>query len=197
MEPSINYPSNRNSFFPHQDPRPIGAGIELWRGYFQSVRPAIGRMLINVDISTGVMYRSGRLIDLALDFLGRSGSPNALSSQHGLPDRERLRLQQFISGIKITTPHLVRNPDRRRLVKKLTRDSARDHTFENGDGQTMTVLEYFRDTLNISLQFPDLICVEVRTTPFLSSHVLSCPVALLPCCYPHGTLRGSTGSVRP
>ena len=197
MEPSINYPSNKNCFFPHQDPRPIGAGIELWRGYFQSVRPAIGRMLINVDISTGVMYRSGRLIDLALDFLGRSGSPNVLSPQHGLPDRERLRLQQFISGIKITTKHYVQNPDRRRLVKKVTRDSARDHTFENGDGQTMTVLEYFRDMLNIALQFPDLICVEVRTTPFLSSHVLSCPVALLPCCYPFGTLRGSTGSVRP
>ena len=199
MQPSIDYPSNKKCFFPGRDSgiRPIGAGIELWRGYFQSVRPAIGRMLINVDISTGVMYRSGRLIDLALEFLGRSGSPNALSPQHGLPNRERLRLQQFISGIKITTPHRARHPDRRRLVEKLTRDSARDHTFENGDGQTMTVLEYFRDKLNISLQFPDLICAEVRTTPFLSSHLFSCPVALVRRCYPLGTLRGSTGSVRP
>ena len=171
MEPSLHYPSNKNSFFPIQEPRPIGGGIELWRGYFQSVRPAIGRMLINVDISTGVMYRFGSFIDLALDFLGRAGTPNALSSHHGLPDRERLRLQQFISGIKVATPHL-QNPNRLRLVKKLTRDSARDHTFETGDGQTMTVLEHFRDILNITLQFPDLICVEVRTT--FSSYHFAC-----------------------
>ena len=198
MDPSLNYPSNKNSFFPdHIEPRPIGGGIELWRGFFQSVRPAIGRMLINVDTSTGVMYRSGNIIDLALDFFGMSGTPNALSSHHGLPDRERLRLSQFISGIKVTTPHNVQNPDRRRLVKKLTRDSARDHTFETGDGQMLTVLEYFRDMLNIPLQFPDLICVEVRTTSFLPSHVFSCPVALFPGGTPPGTLRGSARSVRP
>ena len=29
-------------------------------------------------------------------------------------------------------------------------DSARDHALETGDGQTMTVLEYFRDTLSVS-----------------------------------------------
>ena len=172
MEPSHHYPSNKSSFFPIQEPRPIGGGIELWRGYFQSVRPAIGRVLVNVNLSTGVMYRSGSFIDLALDFLGRAGTPNALSSHHGLPDRERLRLQQFISGIKVATPHHVQNPNRLRLVKKLTRDSARDHTFETGDGQTMTVLEYFRDILNIPLRFPDLICVEVRTT--FSSYHLAC-----------------------
>jgi eukaryotic translation initiation factor 2C len=197
MQPSIDFPSNKNSFFPYQDPRPIGAGIELWRGFFQSVRPAIGRMLINVDISTGVMYRSGSLIDLALDFLGRSGSPNVLSPRHGLPDRERRRLQQFISGLKITTPYRARDPNRRRMVDKLTRDSARDHTFEDGEGRTMTILEYFRDKLNILLQYPDLICVEVRITPFLSSRVFSCPVALIPCRHPFRTLRGSTGSVCP
>jgi len=29
-------------------------------------------------------------------------------------------------------------------------DSAQDHALETGDGQTMTVLEYFRDTLSVS-----------------------------------------------
>jgi eukaryotic translation initiation factor 2C len=29
----------------------------LWRGYFQSVRPAPGRMVINIDISTGTMFK--------------------------------------------------------------------------------------------------------------------------------------------
>ncbi len=200
MEPSLRYPSNKNSFFTDQETRSIGAGLVLWRGYFQSVRPAIDRMLINIDISTGVMYRSGRLLDLALEFLDRPGTPNALAPNpnhgHGLPDRERLRLQQFISGIKIITPYRAQDPDRRRLVKKVTRESARDRTFEIGDGQTMTVLEYYQNQLNIPLQFPDLVCVEVCTIFFLSSRAFSHPVALDPCCNPCRTLRGSTRAAR-
>lgn len=167
MEPSLRYPSNKNSFFTDQieEARPIGGGIVLWRGYFQSLRPAIDRILINVDTATGVMYKPGRLIDLALEVLGRS-TPNALAPQHGLPERERSKLQQFISGMKITTPYRAQDPERRRLVRKVTQESARDRTFDIGEGQTMTVLEYFQNELNIPLQFPDLVCVEVCKTFF-------------------------------
>jgi hypothetical protein len=35
----------------------LGGGMVLWRGYFQSVRPAPGKMVINVDISTGLMFK--------------------------------------------------------------------------------------------------------------------------------------------
>ena len=192
MEPGLRYPSRKSFFFTGQETRPIGAGIELWRGYFQSLRPAIDRMLINIDISTGAMYKSGRLIDLALEFLGLS-TPNALAPRHGLPDRERLRLQQFISGIQITTPY--RDPDRRRLVRKLTRESAQERTFEIGDGQTMTVAQYFQNELNVPLQNPDLICVEVCTIFFLSSHAFSHPVALIQGYNSIRTLPGSTRSV--
>jgi eukaryotic translation initiation factor 2C len=125
-------------------------------------------MLINVDISTSVMYRPGRLIDLALEFLGYSGRPNALAPRLGFPDRERLRLQHFIAGLKVTTPYRSQERDRRRLVKKVTREGAQDRTIEIGDGQIMTVAEYFQDQLNIPLQFPDMVCVEVCTTSLLS-----------------------------
>jgi len=192
MEPSLRYSSKKKHFFTGQETRSIGAGIELWRGFFQSLRPAIDRMLINIDISTGAMYKSGRLIDLALEFLGLS-TPNAL--RHGLPDRERLRLQQFISGIQIVMPY--RDPDRRRLVRKVTRESAHERTFEIGDGQTMTVAQYFQNELNVPLQFPDLICVEVCTIFFLSSHPFSYHVALKQGCNSVRTLPGSTRSVRP
>jgi eukaryotic translation initiation factor 2C len=168
MEPSLRYPLNRNSFFSDQiEPAtPIGGGIVLWRGYFQSLRPAIDRILINVDTAVGVMYMPGRLIELALQVIGRS-TPNSLAPQHGFQERERSKLQQFISGMKITTPHHAQNPERRRIIRRVTQESARDRTFDIGDGQTMTVLEYFRDELNIILQFPDLVCVEVCQTFFV------------------------------
>jgi eukaryotic translation initiation factor 2C len=173
MEPSLRYPSYKNAFFLDQETRQIGGGLVLWRGFFQSVRPAIGRMLININTTTGVMYQPGRLIDLSLEFLGRQGTPNALAPIHGLPDRERVRLQQFLSGIKITTPYRAQDSDRRRLVRRVTRESARDRTFEIDGGQTMTVMEYFRDKLNKPLQYPDLVCVEVCILFFLSAHTFS------------------------
>ena len=71
-EPFLKYPFNVRSFFTREDQRDIGGGIVLWRGYFQSVRPAVGRMLINIDISTGMMYKPGPLIGLCLDFLGKN-----------------------------------------------------------------------------------------------------------------------------
>ena len=121
------------------------------------------------------MYKPGKLIDLALEFLGKPGTLNALAPRYGLSDHERLRLQQFISGIKITTPHRIQDPDRRRLVKKLTCESARDRTLQIRDGETTTVAEYFQDQLYMSLRFPDLICVEVctsRSDPFARAHAL-------------------------
>ena len=91
MDPNLKYPFNVRSFFTEQGKKAIGSGLELWRGYFQSVRPAPGRMLINIDISTGTMYKPGQLIDLCLEFFGRPGNPNILAPSKGLPERERLR----------------------------------------------------------------------------------------------------------
>ena len=87
------------------------------------------------------MHRPGKLIDLALESLGNPGTPFALAPRSGLSDHERLKLQQFILGIKITTPHRAQDADRRRLVRKLTCESAQDLTFQigDGDGETMTV----------------------------------------------------------
>jgi eukaryotic translation initiation factor 2C len=169
----LRWPFNVRSFFTDRETRDIGGGIVLWRGYFQSVRPAIGRMLINVDISTGAMYMPGPLLDLALAVLGRPGNPNALAPRQGLPDRERIRLQRFITGIKITTSHGQREPGRRtprpRVVRKLSKDGARDLTFQLDNGQSTTVAEYFRGVLNGPLRFPDVICVEVRVSLHASS----------------------------
>jgi eukaryotic translation initiation factor 2C len=162
MEPcSMGYPFNARSFFTNQDTRTIPGGVVLWRGYFQSVRPAINRILINVNISTGAMYQHGKLIPLCLDFLGRSKQPQVLTASQ-LPGRELRRLQNFLKGIKVTTPYCARNRNRQRLVHRLTPESARDRTFDVGDGRTVTVMEYFHTQLNIQLHFPDLICVEVR-----------------------------------
>ena len=169
MEPTLHYPFNVRSFFTNLETSAIGAGIVLWRGYFQSVRPAIGRMLINVDISTAAMYKSGPVIDAALEFLGvTQRGPLALAPRHGLPDRELIRLQRYLSGVRVTADIPGRSaPTRRpaRVIKKLTRAGANQLSFTMRDGRSITVAQYFEITHNYKLRFPDIVCVEVCPVP--------------------------------
>ena len=166
MAPNLRYPFNVRSFFTDSETWNIGGGIELWRGYFQSLRPAIGRMLINVDISTGAMFMPGPLMGLALAHLNLAPNrPDALAPRRGLPDTERVRLQRFITGLKITTSHGQREPGRQgprpRVVKKLSKEGATDLRFELDNGQQTTVADYFRGVLGGPLRHPEVICVEV------------------------------------
>ena len=165
MEPTLNpdYAFNIRSFFTDKETKDIGSGLVLWRGYFQSIRPAVGCMLINVDISTGVMYKAGTLLNLCKEFIGHR-DPNALAPRRGFPDRERVKLQRFLTGIRVFT----RNPNtgqmdksRARVVKRLSSAGASDLTFSLRDGGQMTVAQYFARTYKRALQFPDVVCVEV------------------------------------
>ena len=93
--------------------------------------------------------------------------PIALTLKAGgskLPERERLRLQRFISGIRILTTY----PDQSgrvsttpRVVKKISPASAADLQFNTREGGTMLVAQYFQRVLGRPLQHPDLPCVEV------------------------------------
>ena len=164
MEPTMKYPFNVRSFFTDKETKDIGGGIVLWRGYFQSVRPGIGKMLINVDISTGTMYKPGPLINLCCDFLGRTGRPDILAPKRGFPDRERIRLQRFLTGVRILTTQAGEGKVNRtpRTIKKISAAGAADMSFKLREGGQQTVAEYFRRAQNRPLQFPDLLCAEVR-----------------------------------
>ncbi|KAJ6566989.1 argonaute-like protein [Mycena capillaripes] len=158
MEPAQKFPTKGRSFFTPSETKSIGAGLVLWRGYFQSIRPALGRVLINVDISTGVMYQPGPLIDLCLAFLGKN-NPNLLTKQ--MPDRERIALGRFITGIRVQTQDSGSGAVRARVVRKITKEGADDSSFTMRAGGTKTVAQYFREQSGRPLRFPGLLCVEV------------------------------------
>ncbi|KAI6043152.1 argonaute-like protein [Pisolithus marmoratus] len=128
-----------------------------------SVQPAIGCLLINVNISMGTMYKAGPLTDLCLDSLGRPGQLQLLSPKKGMPDRERIRLQQFIAGIWIITMYtgqcVWKTPH---VIKKLSTAGANSLSFTMHDSMMMTIAQYFHNILNRPLTFPDNIhCIEV------------------------------------
>ncbi|KAJ8580661.1 argonaute-like protein [Rhizopogon salebrosus TDB-379] len=174
MEPTMKYPFNVRSFFTNRETKDIGSGLVLWRGYFQSVRPAIGQLLINVDISTGTMYKPGSLMDLCLEFFGRPGQHAVLSPRNGLPDRERIRLQRFVSGIRIRTTYAGENKSPR-VVKKLSNAGAADLSFTLRDGTSRTVAQYFQTILNRPLRFPNNLCVEVGSGALIPLELCTVP----------------------
>ncbi|KIM43534.1 hypothetical protein M413DRAFT_25887 [Hebeloma cylindrosporum] len=142
MSPNLAFPFNSRSFFTPENKRSIGGGMEIWRGYFQSIRPSQDRMYLNVDISSAVMFKEGPLIE-------------RLSGER-LNDRDRFFLQRFLATLKVS----VRGQSRIRPIHKLTAQGANKTIFTLRQGSTMSVADYFRNVLNTRLVYPDVICVE-------------------------------------
>ncbi|TFK64153.1 argonaute-like protein [Pluteus cervinus] len=172
MAPSLVHPYNARSFFTERQTSPIGRGIVLWRGYFQSARPAIGKMVINVDISTGMMYLPGRLIGLCLEHLGLGNNVQGLEGTR-LSDRDRTKLSRFLSSLRIVTNH--GGATRKYTIKRITKEGANALNFEIGPGRQITVANYFKSQANVQLQFPNLICVETPAGAFLPLELCDVP----------------------
>ncbi|KAG9088958.1 hypothetical protein FRC06_001770, partial [Ceratobasidium sp. 370] len=141
MEPIMRYPHNSRSFFTDRETWAIGGGIELWRGYSQSVRPGLRSMLMNIDVSTGAMYAPGPMIDVCRAILG-DNSPHALVPGQGLSGR---------NGNVSTTPKVLRN---------ISNVSAANYNFTLSDGTEISVAQYFL-SMGITLQYPNYVCIEV------------------------------------
>ncbi|KAK6424685.1 hypothetical protein LTR95_016353, partial [Oleoguttula sp. CCFEE 5521] len=68
-----------NKFYPNQvHPgkkfMALGGGLTALRGYYSSVRPAVGRMLLNLNVSTGAFYNNDPIIKL-VEQSGKSTLP--------------------------------------------------------------------------------------------------------------------------
>ncbi|KAF7793688.1 hypothetical protein EIP86_004804 [Pleurotus ostreatoroseus] len=90
-------------------------------------------MLINIDISTGYMYKDGPLIGLCTEFLTtrqRRIQPQQLAPRQGFPERERYRLEKFVAGVRVITTGANGQPSRSpRTIKKLSTAGASDLVF--------------------------------------------------------------------
>lgn len=79
-------------------------------------------------------YKSGSLIDLCIEHLGYR-NPQQLA---GCPERDRIKLQRFISGLRVHTIHTPGQTPR--TIKRITPHSAQNTTFKPRDGPPMTVV---------------------------------------------------------
>ncbi|KAJ6517494.1 argonaute-like protein [Mycena vitilis] len=152
----------RQVFYTALDVKELGSGIVLWRGYFQSLRPAVNRLLVNIDVSSGAMYRAGTLIEVCCAYLGLPTSAPGLMSQLRTSEHVRQRLVRFIVDVRVEWKRIGTQQDKiTRTVKGVSRAGADQETFKLRDGRQMTVAKYFLETAGEPLKYPSLQCVQV------------------------------------
>ncbi|KAF9049360.1 Piwi-domain-containing protein [Hymenopellis radicata] len=143
-----NYPHSARAFFSSAGSKPIGGGLELWRGFFQSVRPTTNSILVNIDTSVTAMYRSGPVLEAALDFVGVRDIRQLPSDERDPKFRE---LERFLKNRLI---HVEGYFGRRtKTIRALIPRGGR-YEFEK-DGRTTTVADHARAAHRLNTRFPD------------------------------------------
>ena len=150
------------SLYNNDNAQRISGGLEVWKGYFMSIRPGAGRLLLNVDTTATTFFAPGKCIDLVSQFLHvRPGEPIKT-----IDDQKALQLEQLLRNLKVLPIHRPAciRPYR---VLGLTSKSARERKFTFGD-EVISVFVYFQRKYNLTLKEPDLPCLVVgsRERPF-------------------------------
>jgi eukaryotic translation initiation factor 2C len=66
--PSMLLATVGRSFFTRNDAKLLGDGAECWMGFHQSLRPARGKLLVNIDVSATAFYEPGTSVRLCILF---------------------------------------------------------------------------------------------------------------------------------
>ncbi|KII94793.1 hypothetical protein PLICRDRAFT_192151 [Plicaturopsis crispa FD-325 SS-3] len=132
-------------------------GLELWPGYFQSVRPVMNRVLVNIDVSAAAMYKRGPLVDTALGLLQKSNKRDLMFNS--IHDTEFRKLRNLLKGVKVVVATDRRKPPGEKRIRDLVIQAGR-YEFDK-DERPITVQEYFARTYNITGWDPLVFGVKV------------------------------------
>ncbi|KAJ7583392.1 Piwi domain-containing protein [Mycena floridula] len=161
-----NFAHKKNAFFSPAGSIDLNNGLELWKGFFQAIRPTIGRMIVNIDTTIAPVYRAGPLVDVAMAVL-RLNDARRLSMNRTDPNFHKLSV--FLKKLRIRTRYgrVEGNEDSGPIkeIKELV-EHAGAYVFEKEQGVETTVFDYFLSTYNIRLRLPDAPGVCVKKKPF-------------------------------
>ena len=165
----------QNTFFPStghpgMEAYDLGSGLVALRGYFASVRPAVGRLLLNLNVSSGAFFKPIHLINLMQEFQGsaeqreaflRMLKVKAVYVKDGQSKSFMEKTKTIVGFAKELTPPTFRVP-RFGNAKQVTFQYT-DQSIPNAQPQAITVLDYFRRQHDITLKRPELPVLNVGT----------------------------------
>jgi hypothetical protein len=101
--------------------------VEIWQGYYQSVRPTPKKMMINIDLGATAFYESGNLVQLVVKILDKK----SVEDLRRIQDRDRTKLERLIKNLRIYVTYHDEDASKRRFrISKLTNTPASNTKFE-------------------------------------------------------------------
>ncbi|KAJ3148183.1 hypothetical protein HDU86_007531 [Geranomyces michiganensis] len=151
--PGMTFVSAGANFYSPEDRTHISGGLEIWRGYHQSIRVLMaGHLGVNVDVAATVFRQGGvTLIELAKTMMR---VPNAAELAKIPYPVLRSRLQAQFKGANVVTTHRA-DLRQRFSIGSFSRETADSCMFEYKGKQT-SVTQYFKAHYNLKLQYPFL-----------------------------------------
>lgn len=83
----------------------LGAGLEVLRGFFVSVRAATARLLVNVQVKYAACYQEGPLGNIISEYQRNS--------------RDVYRLDAFVKRLRVRVTHIVRKSSKGRVIPRM------------------------------------------------------------------------------
>ncbi|KAI3984640.1 hypothetical protein MKX01_004003, partial [Papaver californicum] len=131
--------------------RDIGDGLEVWKGYYQSIRPTQMGLSLNIDVSATSFYQSVNVIDYVMKLL------NLRDTQRPLSDMDRNKIKRALKGVRVELTHREGN---RQKISGITSQPTDQLMFPVGDGTNESVFRYFQHKYGIRLKFPHWPCLQ-------------------------------------
>ncbi|KAN0062034.1 Protein argonaute [Thecaphora frezii] len=192
QEPAKKYRiqgAGRHRYFDENNVEPIFGGAEVWRGFFQSVRPTMSGLVVNVDAAFSAFLSGGDFLTVAAKILnlipggdggggrggrggrGRGGPPGR-GSYPGRPRADGgpipfpvsslspVQLQELRRRLKGCQVRVTHRPtNKAEAFKGFTPKPAGQMSFRLRDGTEHTIVSYFRDKFNYAVRYPNLPCI--------------------------------------
>ncbi|XP_029665997.1 protein argonaute-4 isoform X2 [Formica exsecta] len=150
----------RSLFWNTDDSEPLGGGLSLSRGGFSSA--VLGwKPYINIDVVHKGFPTSQNVISLMAELTrarGQAPSPAEVNDR-----RNREKIEKFLKGLKVI--YQIPGQSRTKRTYRLNGlgPSAVQHQFEC-DGSMITIIQYFAQSKNYNLRYPDLPCLWAGAT---------------------------------
>ncbi|KAL6566896.1 argonaute 5 [Orobanche minor] len=160
---SDSYEVVGRSFFSPElgDAGELGNGLEYWKGFYQSLRPTQMGLSLNIDMSARAFYEPILVSEFVCKYFNRDMT-------RPLSDQDRLKVKRAFKGVRVEVRH--QGHIRRHRISGLSTEPMQQLMFHlEESGETISVVQYFRQKYNIALKYPFLPALQAGSSTKLIS----------------------------
>ncbi|CAG8548344.1 27881_t:CDS:10 [Dentiscutata erythropus] len=154
--PSMKYTQFGESTYLPSTRRSLGGGVELWMGWFESVRPGQDSYFVNVNTTYTVFYEPGPMHSLIIKYLKLDNIPDRFTQQ------QQDKISELVHGLQFKAIHRPKVKTRFK-IKRLCSTNARDNMVDIPDSEEkISIYSYYQRRYNINLKCLHLVELEGR-----------------------------------